>query len=237
MSTVISKSDPSEQRVVPSEHWSGVYDRLYADLHKQIKQKGFFSGSFVLIMNVFDGAAKGKLRYGGLGALEKMMGKISPETPERKKGLEFLKTTSVSAETAIVSSKVYHNFKKEELHRVGGKLQDYFKGLDPNHEDEQILSQLTPRQRYGEYPVLNSVVDLKNSAYLSIPLIYNNKKQDELVGVIHLVYELTKDAPVPDSSRLSLVIDLSSLCQNTLASLALANYNQKKFPPVFHSHG
>lgn len=236
MSTVMSKSDPSGQRVVPSEHRSDVYDRFYADLHKQIKQEGFFPGSFALIMNVFDGAAKGELRYAGLGALEKMMRKVSPETPERKQGLEFLRTASVPAEKAIVSRKVYHNFKKEELHCVGGKLQDYFKGLDPNREDEHILSQLTSRQRYGEYPVLNSIVDIKNSAYLSIPLIYKGKEQGELTGVIHLVYELTKDTPVPDSSRLSLVIDLSSLFQDTWAPFALEYYNQKKFPPVFHSH-
>ncbi len=62
-----------------------------------------------------------------------------------------------------------------------------------------------------QYPVLNSIVDIKNSTYLSIPLIYKGKGQDKLTGAIHLVYELTKDTPVPDSSRLSLVMDLSSL--------------------------
>lgn len=232
MPTVISKSDPSEKRAIIVDREGDFYDILYAALTKRVKREGLLPGRFVMIMNVFTDAFKTELGYAALGELEKVLKAIRPETSSRKVALDFLHTAKVSASSALVSSKVYHNFESRTLQVITGSLQDYFKGVDPNNPKDPILKDLTIRQREGELPILNSIFDIKNSAYLSIPLIYSENLADELVGIVHIVYELNNDVSLKNFSNQSLTIQLNSIATNILNTL-VHKYDKKDLPPAF----
>lgn len=141
------------------------------------------------------------LIYAGVECQKKLLGKPKSPSPMLEASWERLHETrksemkhgqessgiheiELSTETAIVSSKLYRDFKSGDLdlgdvHRVGmGTLTDYFadrnkEGWVEKHPNEE-----------AEFQILSSYFEIENYNYLSVPLI----QFSEFDGIVHIIY-------------------------------------------------
>ncbi len=173
------------------EFFNLLQDRLHMELEGY-----FFEYPFTLFINalsrkeniVIDRYENVPLVYAGIPhQREQLEGPPKMWKEELDEHWNHLDVSELNSETAVVSSKLYNQFKEgsyaiSDIPRVGmGALNDYFAPiLYPESSDAEP----TTRQ-ISEYHILSAYFNITTGRYLSVPLI----QFGEFDGVVHLVYD------------------------------------------------
>lgn len=168
------------------------YDLLVDRLHMTIERLVWCREPFTLFVNALPRKAtlemerfdNVELIYAGVARQRIFLeGNLSSQLSFLDAYWDFLAKTSTTSTTAVVSSKLFAQF-RDGQHDVksivasAGTLRQYFKLDKPEQERDW-----TERQK-AEFPILRHHFDLDTYHYISVPLI----QFGEFDGVVHLVY-------------------------------------------------
>ncbi len=235
--TTVSLDKIGLREVIPFPRIDEFYDLLQDRLH-------MVTGSYILQheYTLFINALPRKkliyinryenvpLIYAGVRRQRELIEGEEDHTEDLSVYWNFLDSTDLNSDTAVVSSQLYRSFNMgsyslEDIPKVGqGSLRSYFEPiLEPNRTD----SKPTPRQ-VAEYHILKNYFDIYADHYLSIPLV----QFGEFDGIVHLCYHDADAQNINLRSISNLIRSYSTVIETLVLEWDLVSRNFDKAKAV-----